>query len=323
MEAPDQNKPYPIEAFEADLARVNVLRMRGELDAARELCRQALSRKPEHEQAYALMGDLSLEAGDLAGAAEWYEMAASHAPDSARLRQKAEVIRQRLNDQEALQTAQKLGIPTTKSRIQLFAWTLFGLVTALILVAFVLGSQLSQTRAVRAITDPLNLSAPQASSSAPDPAPVVVGFALPKADQALMDALRQIPEFKDRVQLASVDPRGPRAVVSLEAPPGEFTTEALAADARLILRFRAADSAVTLRYLRAGEPLAMAELTREAMERADREGRPLDQALSQVWPVLESPSTSPASPPPPKTETGRQEEESESTSAASEQPVAP
>ncbi len=61
--------------LQADLARVNLLRIRGDVSSSKALCLSILKRYPESIDAHVMMGDLHAEQGDLAPAAEWYSLA--------------------------------------------------------------------------------------------------------------------------------------------------------------------------------------------------------------------------------------------------------
>ena len=61
--------------LQAELARVNLLRIRGDVSSSKTLCLSILKRFPESVDAHVMMGDLHAEQGDLPPAAEWYSLA--------------------------------------------------------------------------------------------------------------------------------------------------------------------------------------------------------------------------------------------------------
>ncbi len=63
------------QVLQADLARVNLLRIRGDMSSSKTLCLSILKRFPESVDAHVMMGDLHAEQGELAPAAEWYSLA--------------------------------------------------------------------------------------------------------------------------------------------------------------------------------------------------------------------------------------------------------
>lgn len=296
------NPPNSPEQIDQALSAANVLRLRGELDAARALCNQVLAAKPENEAAYGLMGDILLDQGDEAGALQWYEIALSHHPGSAMLRRKAEDARIRVESHEAFNTARRLGLPTTQNKAQWFTLGLLGAVLLIAALAFIIGGQLQQQSAARVIRTPLEINPVPSVPSPTEPQPRAERGIL--EDQEIRSKLLQIIDLRDRLQGASYDPRGPRIRIILEAPEGEFTTDALAQDAVRVLAAELDVDAVEVRYVRGGRTLAMAELQREAWEAARNANRPIAGALKNVWPVLE-PEAPPVSPPPAAAEPSR------------------
>lgn len=63
------------QVLQADLARVNLLRIRGDISSSKTLCLSILKRFPESVDAHVMMGDLHAEQGELAPASEWYSLA--------------------------------------------------------------------------------------------------------------------------------------------------------------------------------------------------------------------------------------------------------
>ena len=61
--------------LQSELARVNLLRIRGDISSSKALCLSILKRFPESVDAHVMMGDLHTEQGELAPAAEWYSLA--------------------------------------------------------------------------------------------------------------------------------------------------------------------------------------------------------------------------------------------------------
>jgi Tfp pilus assembly protein PilF len=75
-------------AIYPELARVNLLRLRGDYKAAQDHCRAVLRKFPNNVTANQLLGDLCQETGDLSQAKEWYELALDIAPNHAHIQQK-------------------------------------------------------------------------------------------------------------------------------------------------------------------------------------------------------------------------------------------
>ena len=229
-----------------------------------------------------------MDCGEFNQAADWFEMAASHAPDSASLKQRADQARRRVDEVEALATAKKLGIPSSRNKMYVCAGGLLAFVVAICALAFYLGGQVGNAK-------PKTINTPLTLSPAPSPnetGPMVTtkdGFALPDSDARLLKTLQETSALGARILLAYRDPRGPSLVVSLEAPPGEFTTKELSDDAGALLTEIQDATAVTVRYLRAGESLAIAKPTRTERDAALTANKPASTALEDIWPNVEAP----------------------------------
>lgn len=152
-----------------ELARANLLRMRGEYKQAEDICLAVLRRHPNSATANTLLGDICAERGDLKQAAEWYEMALDIVPDSASDRQKLESVRNRTREHEAAQTAKSLGLPETKPKVGLWAGGALIFVLLIAIVAYLLGER-SNDRRARASNDvvaPISIPLDSTRTSSP------------------------------------------------------------------------------------------------------------------------------------------------------------
>lgn len=96
---------------EQEIARANVLRMRGDYDGAREILRSVLAEYPENVLARELMGDIfANHLGDLKTGLVWYELAQNTNQPVPSLTTKIERCRGQLNDHQSSETISKLGI---------------------------------------------------------------------------------------------------------------------------------------------------------------------------------------------------------------------
>ena len=100
-----------------ELARANLLRMRGEYKVAEDICLAILRRHPNSATANTLLGDICADRGDLKQAADWYDMALDITPDSESDRRKLEAMRRRIKEHEAAEAAKHLGLPESKPKI--------------------------------------------------------------------------------------------------------------------------------------------------------------------------------------------------------------
>lgn len=284
MEVPASSKGFA--QLEADLARINVMRLRGDIQAAKHLCAELLAQKPDFAQAQSLMADLCMDSSDFMKAADWYDMAAANSEESLILHQRAEQARRRVQEVEALAATKRLGIPTSRNKLNIMAGVLLGMVATVCLLAFYIGGQLGKREPQTTINAPLSLTPPPGQTQKPQDVPRP-SFSLPAGDERVLNLLKS-SVLGGRVLLAYRDPRGRNLVVSLEAPVGEFTVTALALDAAQVLRDDPESDRVTIRYLRSGETLAIATLSRVNHDAAVSANKDLGTALEAVWPSLES-----------------------------------
>ncbi len=128
-------------AIYPELARANLLRMRGEYKMAEEVCRTILRRYPNNTSSAGLLGDIAAESGELEDAIRWYELVLDLSPDSDAERTKLEGVHRRLKEKEALSTAEQLGLPVSRPKIGLFAGVVLVLIAAVAFAAFLLGQK--------------------------------------------------------------------------------------------------------------------------------------------------------------------------------------
>src|SRR5690606_26961020 len=75
-----------------EIARANLLRLKGNLAEAETVCLAVLKRFPNNPAANGMMGDLCFEAGKLEDARQWYEMALELTPKDVGLRRKLQAV---------------------------------------------------------------------------------------------------------------------------------------------------------------------------------------------------------------------------------------
>ncbi|HRI43277.1 MAG TPA: tetratricopeptide repeat protein [Fimbriimonadaceae bacterium] len=301
-----ESKVYP------ELAKANVLRMRGEYKLARDTCLSLLKRYPGNVDAHTLLGDIEAEEGDLVHAAQWYEMALDLRPESEADARKLEAIRQRIQDREARQTAQQLGLPTTKPRAMLFAAVAIVVVLASVSTAFLLGNRMRESNPTKreVITTPIQAGTPEenvASISAPEnkteitppaptPTPIPESATLPTTEDAsLLARLRTEAIEGARLTAAEQDPRDKSIEITARADQVGDLRE-LAALLGVSILDRASESRkVTIRLTDQGALVLVADVPREAVDGAREAigdlgaGRYNKEALigvlTDVWPT--------------------------------------
>lgn len=272
------------------LAKANVLRMRGEVGLAKELCREILTHVPESEYTHALMGDIWADEGRLDEAIKWYELAASYHPESELIRQRLNTAHQHQKEAEAFETAQKLGIPTTKNKILGFTAVMLAMVAAIAGISFFLGRKLKDGESPgKVITreiagNPVEQQATNPSVQTNEPSGIA-------DDKALLDDLRKIEALGENVLAAWTDPRGGGLVVTLLGV-NDRPLETVADSAARILDSRPTVEKVFVRLVDGTKTIGVAELSRKNLDRVRTSNDPLTSALDSPWPP--SPTSEPA-----------------------------
>ena len=93
-----------------ELARANLLRMRGEYKQAENQCLNILKRFPNNASANTLLADISAEQNGLTQAVQWFELSLDLTPDDDAVKNKLKSARDRISLQEAANTAKELGM---------------------------------------------------------------------------------------------------------------------------------------------------------------------------------------------------------------------
>lgn len=218
-----------------DLARANLLRMKADYRAAAEICLGILKRFPGNATAHTLLGDIYAEQGDLEQARQWYEMALEINPSSSQDRRKLEIVKDRIRQREAAQTAEQLGLPTSKPVALRYAVATAVIIVVVGVGAFFAGDWLRQRRATEIVvtTEPIVLDTPEPpvekAVTEPPPPPAPERQNPPEAprqpvaavDRELAQRIRdQAPEGFRLMGLTS-DPRRQAVIVTIKVQPGE------------------------------------------------------------------------------------------------------
>jgi tetratricopeptide (TPR) repeat protein len=140
-----------------DIARANLLRIKGHYEEAVDVCLGILKRYPSNETAHALLGDIYADQGKLADAIQWYELLVDLSPSNALYRAKLDNLRSLQAAQQAPPAAMTPPPPAQAPSTHTWVYGLFGLITLiLILSAFMAGRRWSLTEA--SSTPPINKS---------------------------------------------------------------------------------------------------------------------------------------------------------------------
>jgi hypothetical protein len=285
-----------------ELARANLLRMRGDYKAAESQCLQILRRYPNNSTANILLGDICAEKGDLDQSMQWYEMALDLTPESQAAQHKLESVKQRFKEKETAQTVEQLGLPTTKSRAGIYAFALIASVFVFAVAMYLAGQRVgekkgdaaAQSGSVKPIPDP-----------APNPLPPVVvdGKTPPKTDGDIMKAIQAAGTEGGRVLQAMQDPRTHTLMVSYSVLEGEDAHTLGAFVAQQSLTAIPDAPLVTIRGLKQGQAVYMADALRSLYEEtlapnwiAEHQSEPnawIDHILTRTWPPVSATTPTP------------------------------
>ncbi len=275
-----------------DLARANLLRMKGQFHQAEQICLGILKRYPHNPTAHFLLGDIHADQGNWEQAANWYELAVDLAPENPLLKSKLKRAREMLLSEP--KSARHLA-PTSESR-WLYLW--YGAVLLVILAGVVFAvlyyrnqkareplawenmAQKVSPAGVEPKTDapsqapqgeppsaPKSLSQPPAS---PAPSPEA-SLPFTEIEKNLLALLRAEGAFGDRI--ASVFYHmGEKWAVVTASPPPSANREALLQDALSIAgRALQAESSCARADVRYVDPSSHRLLIWVALERAKYE----------------------------------------------------
>lgn len=305
-------------AIYPELARVNLLRMRGDGKAAIDQCRSILRKFPNNVTANQLLGDLCSESGDLEQAKEWYELALDIAPKHAQIQQKLTDVKQRLERNETQGLVEQLGLPKEKSRSGWIALGLAALVIAVGAVAYILGTKKPATNVSGApkqtsfnaptLTQP---GGPQDESPATTPE---VGtkppaeFVEPNSAEelSLRNLLAQRSANGGKIMALASDPRTGALILTFRIEEGDDQRLVAAELATTALENSPSTRLVTLRGISGSSLAYMADVRRETYEETKQETWRQQNGieasviarhiLSQEWPAGEPSEPAPQDP---------------------------
>lgn len=208
-------------AIYPDLARANLLRMRGDYKQAQDVCLALLRRFPNNATANTLLGDIAAEEGDLEHAAEWYELALDLNPDSPAEQHKLQAVRQRLTERDAASSVKQLELPQSNPRTPTFILGVVGIILVAGIIAFAFGRQTGKAQGLTEAGRPYNLPARRdeqpikqdpprdvadsTQPTEPEPAPVIASRTA--EDIALTQAIAAKSTDGTMLLDASEDPR--------------------------------------------------------------------------------------------------------------------
>jgi len=185
-----------------EIARSNLLRLRGDVAEAEKVCLGVLKRFPNNPAAHGMMGDLSFETGRLDEARRWYEMALDLTPNDEGFRRKVKAVAEATAGEQSASSLADLEIPPRPGATVAAMLGVVALVVIMGALMFWLGYANKKTRAD--VIDPISINGeaptrgpdvtapviedPQTRPKAPDPRPAV-GVSMTADEAAALTAV--------------------------------------------------------------------------------------------------------------------------------------
>jgi tetratricopeptide (TPR) repeat protein len=284
-----------------ELARANLLRMRGDYGRAEDVCLAILRQFPNNLTATALLGDVCAESGDLDGAVQWYELALDLEPTSALVEGKLESLRQRNADREAAATAKLLGLPTTKPKGAFVAGALLVFILLIGFSAYTLGRGYVAPRPHLDVEAPVDVpdtasreTSDGAQPTGAEPSGAQQVESKPKDDRDLIDTLARKASDGGKILDAYEDPRSKSLMLTFSLAGNDDERIQTARWAVAALDAVPAAASVTVRAVREDRVVMVADTARgdlarvrsEDWEQAHQDDPDawIDEVLTNVWP---------------------------------------
>jgi tetratricopeptide (TPR) repeat protein len=289
-----------------DLARANLLRMKGQFQQAEQICLNILKRYPHNPTAHLLLGDIHADQGNWEQAANWYELAVDLTPENPTLKNKMKRAQEMLLSES--KPAQDT-IPASGTR-WIYLW--YGMVILVILTGVVFAVLYRQNQKAR---EPLaweNMAQKVSAAGAPNPPgalpktspgepsqpsrepnppsasspPPEPSYPLTEMEKSLLALLRSEPAFGERIATVFYHVGDKWAVVTVSPPPSA-PREALLQDAFAIAgRLLQVESSCLRADVRYVDPSAPRLLLWVALERAKYEQVQPNQPLVEILQIV-------------------------------------
>lgn len=283
----------------AELARANLLRLRGDYTQAEAICLGVLRNFPNSVAAHTLLGDIHVDAGNHEQAAKWLELALGLDPSLVQERQKLDRLKQHLNGVEESRTVAELGLPE-RSRLSWVTAGLGGLAVLAIVVALALGltrrpepkadvpsvvsEAISATPDTVAAIEPSAKTEPSPSVRRDERAGPTSTPATPAEDQALYRSVSQRSVVGASLVGVTLDPRSKLAILTYVLADGDDIRRIGAELARIALDQSPDTLTVTLRGMQEGKLVYIADVPRARYaETTDPNWQPEVPGQGDAW----------------------------------------
>jgi hypothetical protein len=236
----------------AELARANLLRLRGDYLAAEAECLKLLRHYPNNASAHTLLGDICAEKGDLDQSLQWYELSLDLAPDHA-IQERAKSIKARIQERDQSAASRAVGIPAERDRsIRYAAWMLIAiLVTGIACYAVGRGQDTQPPAILHRVTPP-----------APNPWPIPKPIQGVGSDLVLFEHIRASSPEAANLLMVIQDPRSKAITLSFDAKEDQDIRPLGAKLAAAALDNASDALLVTVRAMRGGNLIYTADVLR-------------------------------------------------------------
>jgi len=289
----EKERMYP------ELAKANLLRIRGDYKGAIEQCLSILKRFPDDHDAHVLIADIYAEQGDLGQSAQWYELAIDLTPNSKSDRDKLAQLQQRIRDREAASAAQQLGLPPEKPPIGLYVGVMGVIAVVVAIGSYILGQKTTAvpTKSKPAVAQAISAPAEPETSGAASDAPVPVQTSsLIEEDRLIQQALNGLMPNGTILMSAMQDPRNRGLVITASIRPEDEERGTAAEIAKTALSQYVSAPGVIVRLVKYGRLALVATVTRDRLAGVDgaSDASAIANALlTEEWSAVGSVNTPP------------------------------
>ncbi|MBI1757316.1 MAG: tetratricopeptide repeat protein [Fimbriimonas ginsengisoli] len=252
----------------AELARANLLRMRGEYKEAEEQCLAVLRRLPNNAGANTLLGDICAERNDLEHAMQWYELAVDLLPGDAAIKRKLDNVAERLRTAEAAATARDLGFPRSSSQKTRFVLSLLLPILMVAVAAYYMGQKQGAkppSAGNASVTAPVEAPAQGSGTAGAERRPENTAALALVGDTDLLAQLQKASTDGYRAYLVFEDPRDKALLLCFGALDADYRSVA-ARLARSLTELAPDALRVTVRGLRGGKLVYTADVLRSRLK---------------------------------------------------------
>lgn len=208
------------------LAAANLLKLRGEWQAAIDKCMQVLALDEDDAAAHSLLGDIYRDQGRLDEAIHWYKLALDLKPDSPADKSKLDqIIAQSKSDRPPVRNWKAEAITTAKRVITEAALAIGLLLLITTVWPVIFHPKLSSEMPQRPPETPQRIRLPVGTSESTEPSQVPanqpIGALMSSHEDAILQALNASPaltRYGLEVRNILIDPRNRSAVITLVCP---------------------------------------------------------------------------------------------------------